>query len=152
MDSWLAYSGIKQFDKSQYTQNDFYTQLSVDLIDNTYDNGTSTRRTSDRRTSYESGITPDKSVVMRLFGKDGSPRCGKDVHVYPCKKMRKLKDGTPTKQRHQGYGMIFRRKTTDECSDCVDIIGKELPTFLPTFICHPKTTRTCFATHFKKNH
>jgi hypothetical protein len=109
VDSWLAFTACTQ---SCETQKEFYTLLSEELIDNTYD----LEGQRPRRTAQDSTASPT------LHKATGVPRGGVHSHITPTKKKRMVK-GEVSKYLHQGRCTQCSMKTTSCCSDCVDAIA-----------------------------
>ena len=137
VDTWLAYNLITQ--QVTETQHAFYMSLAEELIDNKYDDAGSARNVV---------RNPLEVMGSPLMAKDGTSRCGLSVHVTPTKRKRKRKDGSETIQLLQGSCRVCKIKTTHVCSACNDEadIKKDM------WICHPKTTRLCFAAHVDVSH
>ena len=87
----------------------------------------------------------DNPLLGRI---NGAPRCGIAINVTPAKKRRKKRDGTETQCLLQGECKVCRKKRTHVCSDCADTdtVKNDM------WVCHPKTTRSCFAQHVHSTH
>ena len=141
VDTWLAYS---QCTGTQENQKDFYTSLSEELIDNTFDHVHNRRRR---------GVNEqDASVSSRspeLFNRaTGNPRAGTSAHLTPTKRKKTSRDGTELPHSLQGRCKVCKKLTTYACSLCMD----QNPSALETWICYSKTGRVCFATHINLCH
>mmetsp|Transcript_35120 Transcript_35120/g.52203 ORF Transcript_35120/g.52203 Transcript_35120/m.52203 type:complete len:141 (+) Transcript_35120:1039-1461(+) len=135
VDTWLLYSGATASNQLQYH---FYMDLAEELIDNSYGTiGGSARRHRDQAASPGGGT-----------GGASTPRSGIQAHLTPTKKRQRPR-GSAVLSRNslQGKCRVCRRKTTHECSVCVDENSTE-----SAWICHTKTRRTCFDTHLGDIH
>jgi hypothetical protein len=145
VDAWLAFSGCTN---TTTTQKDFYMHLAEEVIDNEYDNRNEAGRTGRvrRRTTRDPSVFYSPTIAART----GLPRSGEGAHITPTKRMRKKRDGTPTRHLFQGRCMVCDKKCTSLCSQCVDE-GAD-PNLNCAYICTTKGSNLCFATHMTQKH
>ncbi len=139
LDSWLAFTACTQASESQ---KEFYTLLSEELIDNTYDyEGQRPRRTAN-----------DSSASPTLAPGTGVPRGGVNSHITPTKKRRKIK-GEVSSYLKQGRCTECSIKTTSCCSDCVDAMASmDESSPKAAWICTTKDGKLCYANHMRRSH
>jgi len=125
VDAWLLYEGARS-PAAALTQNQFYEDLTAQLIDNTYD-------FIGVRQRGEPGAVSDS---------DGAPvMCfGVGVYLTPTLKRRKGDND------HRDCRVCKSGRTTLVCSSCRDSTGLDL------FFCGPKSGRSCFHVHLQEVH
>lgn len=139
VDTWLVYS---QCTGTQEKQKEFYTSLSEELIDNTYD-----RVHNRRRRRLEEQDTNARSP--ELFDRTtGNPRAGTAAHLTPTKRRKTARDGSELPYSLQGRCRVCKKLTIYSCSLCMD----ENSTASEVWICYSKSGRVCFATHATSCH
>lgn len=146
VDTWLVFKGATC---SSESQQDFYTYLAEELIDNTYDQvgGASSTRT-------RSSTTTSPEIVNKATG---AGKSGIYTHLTPTKRKRKTKDGVFTNHSLQGRCRMCGLKTRYVCSTCNDdlqVHHGETPnqTSAVQWICHTETDRMCFPEHVTEKH
>lgn len=138
VDTWLAYS---QCTGTKENQKDFYTFLSEELIDNTFDHvHTRGRRVTEQDASVSSPELFDRTT--------GNPRAGTSAHLTPTKRKKTSRDGQLLPHSLQGRCKVCKRLTTYACSLCSD----RNPSSSEVWMCYTKTGRICFATHITECH
>jgi hypothetical protein len=139
VDSWLIYHKCTN---SPEKQKEFYSALAEELIDNTYDTSQPAVRSRANNNNSNNNISPTMDWAT------GRARCGVYAHLTPTKKFRRMKNGAPTSYMLQGLcRQCKRKKTTHVCSLCKD----EDPT-REVWICHTKSSGSCYADHMDKVH
>ena len=131
VDSWLLYSKATETNE---TQKQFYTGLAEEMIDN--------RRSGRERTM--AGVGVGTTTVNHHSSSNPS---GLHIHVSPTKDYRKDGDGKNTPNRQQGRCKVCMKKTTHVCSEC-----NAQNNNTSAWICHPKSSRSCFTEHITKKH
>ena len=144
VDSWLMWKGLLWIGEGQKgdfeeAQKLFYTYLSEELIDNTY-NGVG----SARRREFGEGGSPGLATSAMT----GAPRSGVSAHLTPTKKRRLTLAGKLTNHLKQGRCRMCSKKSQYTCSLCLDMHDDTKEVFL----CHSKTGRACFAEHIENVH
>ena len=117
VDVWLASQDITG---TAETQADFYSNISEETIDNTYDRFMMQSEEGRRRNIVDSDdetFDDDKPLFGRI---NGAPRCGISLHLTPTKKSRNKRDGKETRYLLQGECKVCWKKATHICSDCAD--------------------------------
>ena len=139
VDTWLVYS---QCTGTQEKQKEFYTSLSEELIDNTYDHvhNRRRRRLEEQDTSARSPELFDRTT--------GNPRAGTAAHLTPTKRRKTARDGSELPYSLQGRCRVCKKLTIYSCSLCMD----ENSTASEVWICYSKSGRVCFATHVTSCH
>jgi Transposase IS4 len=139
VDSWQVYSSIKNHGNPHAAgnQKDFYSMLSEELIDNTYDvkGGRSMGLKRSPTSNYH-------DACLRTI--NGQPRSGVLTHLTPSKR-RKNSKGEQTTFRYQGRCKECQKKTTWQCSDCGD--NEKM-----VYLCSTKNGQRCFLDHLNRNH
>lgn len=143
VDTWLVYKGATD---TQESQQDFYTLLSEELIDNTYEQ---VGGVSGARRTCQTATISDLDLVNK---KTGAGRAGIAVHLTPTKKKRKRKDGTLTNHSLQGRCRICGLKTRYMCSMCDDERNDDDGPSSIMWLCHSETYRMCFSEHISDEH
>ena len=143
VDTWLAYS---QCTGATENQKDFYTSLSEELIDNTFDHAHNRRRRQ---------VGEDQQPGMNASSPEpcdsrtrGNPRVGTSAHLTPTKRKKTNRDGEELTYSLQGRCKVCRKLTTYACSLCMD----ENPSASEFWMCYTKKGRLCFATHVEACH
>ena len=141
VDTWLAY---RQCTGTDEEQKDFYTYLSEELIDNTYDHvHNRRRRRADDQGSVNTAGSPE------LFDRvTGNPRAGTSAHLTPTKRKKTSRDGLETAYALQGRCKVCKKLSTYACSLCMD----DDPSAPEVWMCYTKKGRVCFATHVESCH
>ena len=136
VDTWLLYS---QCTKTKSKQRSFYMHLAEELIDNTYDAGSTPMRNT-RQASQQVQELQNMSPAMARI-QEGQAVSGLAAHLTPTKKRRR-----GTNHMQQNRCAICRKKTIYVCSQCRDSSNCEVG------ICHSKTGRPCFNEHVTQMH
>jgi hypothetical protein len=142
VDAWYAYSQCTQprgpNPNAAYNekQKEFYSFLSEELIDNSYDSGGRRSR----------GNTPDKGP--RLVTTDGR---GVEAHLSPTKR-RRIEKGVATNGLFQGQCRVCKKKTVFICSACKAGNGDGLNHGKDHWLCMNKQGQTCFIQHLSDKH
>ena len=97
-------------------QKEFYAELATELIDNNYDTVGSVMKRKTRSNNIED--SDDDMPVITLV--TGQPRCGMSAHLTPTKSRRCGRGGNVLPYSLQGRCRICQKKTTFQCSWCVD--------------------------------
>jgi hypothetical protein len=93
---------------------DFYTSLSEELIDNTYDHV----HNRHRRNADEQSVNASSP---ELFDRTtGNPRAGTLAHLTPTKRKKTSRDGQELAYSLQGRCKVCRKLTTYACSLFMD--------------------------------
>ena len=139
VDSYYLKKGILN-DACDDTENDFYTLLAEEMIENRLDEGIRTRH---RGRGGERSVDSPSSLV----GTDGRVASGIGAHLTPTKKRRKM-NGRTTNYCQQMWCSICRKyKTSYVCSVCRDKDDED-----KIYFCNPKTNRLCFLQHIQDKH
>jgi hypothetical protein len=141
VDAWLAFSACTEADE---TQKEFYSLLSEELIDNTYD----AEGLAARRRQLLEGTETSPTLAQGT----GIPRCGVYSHITPTKTKRTVR-GQLTTHLGQGRCNQCSIKTTSCCSDCIDameLFEESRPK--SAWICTTKDGKLCFANHLRQCH
>jgi len=142
VDTWLVYNGATATTESQ---QDFYTSLSEELIDNIYDQvgGTLVAR------MQSEGVNHSPDLVDR---RTGAGRSGIMAHLTPTKKKRKTKEEGLTNHSLQGRCRVCGLKTRYVCSQCNDDDEDQEGLSAIQWICHTETQSMCFPEHVVEHH
>ena len=141
VDTWLVYKGATDTNE---TQQDFYTFLAEELIDNTFDtmggNGIANLQPGEDRVT-------NAELVDRVTG---AGQAGVNVHLTPTKKKQKQMGGAVTNHSLQGRCRVCSKKTRHVCSACND--DNENLNDPVMWLCHTETGRMCFPEHATNLH
>lgn len=131
VDAWLLYkNGVDS--RERCDQNEFFTALAHEMIDNQYDeNGPNVAESSLSLSASEAPI--EETVVA--------------TELVETKKRRKAKDGTITRQKAQRRCVVCAKmKSKWVCKAC-STLGRD-----EVFVCHPMSERDCFKNHSRSKH
>jgi hypothetical protein len=144
VDCWRVYDQLTPTATNNEVQKEFYAELAAELIDNNYDTvGSATKRAT---RSNDVNDSDDDMPVINLI--TGQPRCGLSAHLTPTKRKRRDIEGNELSYSLQGRCRICQKKTTFQCSWCVDDpeINDE------GWICMTKNGKFCFPIHLRRSH
>jgi len=132
VDSWLVFKGCRGGVNCETPQQDFYTDLAEELIDNAFDG----RRIRGRHMAPENDLTVAASGI--------------GPHLTPTNRKRKKQDGTTTSYTLQGRCIECNTNgTIHVCSECRDLGSDPNKEF---FLCNTRKNSTCFQNHLTKVH
>jgi hypothetical protein len=123
--------------RKRETQQEFYSGLLKEMIENTLDNVLRPRN------NVEVAVPPEADVPGLNDPATGRARSGIQIHITPTRLKRKKADGTITNQALQGRCRHCQAKTKWCCSACLD----DPDCTHNGWICHTSTQRRCFPTH-----
>ena len=144
VDCWRVYDQLTPGLVNNEVQKEFYAELARELIDNDYDIVGSATKRKTRSNNIED--SDDDMPVINLV--TGQPRCGMSAHLTPTKRRRSDREGNVLPYSLQGRCRICQKKTTFQCSWCVDDphIDDE------GWICMTKNGKFCFPIHLRRVH
>jgi hypothetical protein len=132
VDSWMVYSGLKG-ERRSMSQGEFYEDLAVALIENSWDGASLRIRQS-----------MDSNYSMRP-----TPKSGISAHLVAKKRKRKNENGETLPYTLFGNCCSCKQKK----SRFICSVRKEQDGLLSKkFLCHGSTGRACFESHIREFH
>jgi hypothetical protein len=148
VDTWKVWSkitvkGPAEKPEPVETQKEFYSWLAQELINNTFDFVVS--RSGGGGGVGNENVNNHIGIASMIDSRTNLPRSGAGPHLTPTKRKREVADQVFS---FQGRCKVCGKKTTKECSKCIDNNGGKDG----YFICNTHKGSMCFLEHCEEYH